>query len=235
MGYPSTAEDIQERLDSNLILGELKNFEDRQKDRLQQGTLTEANLRQEVKILKERILEPLRSIERKAGEDGLSLGNQLLQFQMGIMEASACITRLRKKIDPQLSSDNNAEDLSDIIDRFIKQYRIMLDVLVATTRQLSQENISTIMHIKSYCERDISNIKQLAKTLRSREEGIARLYEHNKVLEKELEKITYPERFGLSASEYDNWNAYTRDKLGSTSQTNISRTRKPAKKLAGRQ
>ncbi|MFT4079570.1 hypothetical protein [Rhodomicrobium sp.] len=220
MGYVSVAEDIEKRLDEKRIIEEFKKFEDRQFDLFKQGSLTEAGLRQEIKVLEMRILESLNSIKRMAGEDGVHIGNELLKTKAEMHEASKFI----EKIENNLPNNMERNNLSEAVKVFAGKYKNLIELVDIITRILGQKNKDIIIQIRSTCHRDISILNKISRKISSLEDGIAAAYKRNNELERELEARDYPER--LCVGNYNTWEDYTGDMFQNNNQNKSIRYKK---------
>ena len=94
MGQVSYLEDIEESRIASLIHDEFAKFEKLQLDRLASGGVSEDTLKRELASLRSSIVTPLETIVRKVGAIGPDLGNQLLELQLQISQASAGVSQV---------------------------------------------------------------------------------------------------------------------------------------------
>ncbi|MBT3071968.1 hypothetical protein KKP04_13970 [Rhodomicrobium sp. Az07] len=210
MGFSSTKEDIEERLEGN-IRRDWDCLRERFVGSLKDGILTEAKMQQELSHFEKRVIEPLEAIRRQSGECGLDLGNELRKIQMHINSASNEIKCLVKESEPQPGEQIYSIDISlnEIIQRFIDQHIRLIRIVEIFSSATNARDRPLVNKIKCSCERDISAIKRFNKILSCREKSIADLYQKLQSLQTELDFTRKPGSAELNPSGYDDWPDYT--------------------------
>lgn len=213
MGATSYLEDIQDRIiDSQHILQSLDHFAEHQRAKLQSGTLTESSLNRDIDVLRKQIVEPLRAIEKKAGADGVRIGNQLLELQHRIGAFSSSIDRILAQIDFDPGAHSNGKAIEGFLEGFGDTYRLVL----ATLRQIaSLLGADHRQKLEGICAMGVHHVRQvttISKRLAARERAVAELYRENDKLKKELDQAREPGLHLLDGSGYDDFTHFTEQK-----------------------
>ena len=210
MGQVSYLEDIEESRIASLIHDEFAKFEKLQLDRLASGGVSEDTLKRELASLRSSIVTPLETIVRKVGAIGPDLGNQLLELQLQISQASAGVSQVIARLGSG-SQAQSAGSLAELLESTLENFRLLLRIIQVLSQPLkaSEKDVLNLMRVSF--ENDIRLLRGVPKTLRAREEGVAQLYEENQRLKDELDSLRNPGRSGRDAVTDTDWDQVMRD------------------------
>lgn len=210
MGQVSYLEDIEESRLAALIHEEFARFERLQMDRLANGGVSEETLRREIASLRSSIVAPLETIVKKVGANGPDLGNQLLELQLQINQASAGVSQVIARLGSG-SQGHGAGSLAELLESTLENFRLLLRIIHVLSQPLKASEKDMLNQMEVSFENEIGLLRGVPKTLRAREEGVAQLYAENLRLKDELDSLRNPGRSSLDTVADTDWNQVMRD------------------------
>lgn len=137
MGQASYLEDIEERRIGSLIHDEFARFERLQLDRLANGGVSEDTLKREIAALRASIVAPPETIVKKVGASGPDLGNQLLELQLQISQASAGVSRVIARVGVGVQAQANGS-LAELLEHTIENFGLLLRTIQVLSEPLGR-------------------------------------------------------------------------------------------------